>query len=358
MSENSYQNLAQRLDELPNGFPATSSGVELKILAILFTPEEAELASKLRLTLETAAEVAARLGGDPVTIRASLKSMARRGLINIGRTEQGLGYGLLPFVVGIYENQVASLDAEMAQLIENYYHEAFGFVFAVQPSVHRVIPIEESVKSDIEIHPYESAAQIVHAAKAWGVLECVCRKQKALIGEPCGHPIEICMAFSQQPGAFDQAGEVRALTEAEAMETLQRAAKAGLVHSVSNSLHGLSYICNCCTCGCGVLRGIAELGVLNAVAHSAFINTVDGDLCNACESCISGCQFDALHLELVMTVDALHCVGCGLCVPLCPEGAMSLVRRPESASEHLPVDMDEWRRQRAAARGIDLSKVL
>lgn len=358
MNDSPYQHLAQRLDELPNGFPPTPDGAELRLLAHLFTPEEAELASRLRLTLETPAQVAARVGGDPDALRAQLKSMTRRGLIAAGRVEDGVGYGLLPFVVGIYEMQVASLDAEMAKLFEDYYRQSFGQMLATQPAVHRVIPVMESVKSDIAIQPYESAAEIVRAAKAWGVLDCICRKQKALLGEACEHPIDVCMAFSQQPGAFDSSTVVRALSEAQALETLDRAAKAGLVHSVSNSLHGLGYICNCCTCSCGVLRGIAEFGILNAVAHSDFINTVDEDLCNACESCVAGCQFNALHLELVMTVDALHCMGCGVCVQLCPEGALSLVRRPESELALIPADGEAWRRERAEARGIDLSKVL
>jgi ferredoxin len=352
-----YQRLAQRLDELPNGFPPTPDGVELRLLAYLFSPEEAGLAASLRLTLETPEQVATRLGGDHKDIRTRLKSMARRGLIQAGRTEAGLGYGLMPFVVGIYEMQVDHLDAEMARMFEDYYHQAFGPALAVQPSVHRVIPVGQSLRVGTEIHPYESAAEIVRSAQAWGVLDCICRKQKALIGEPCSHPVDICMALSQRPGAFDESSVVRALTMDEALQTLDRAAKAGLVHSVSNSQHGTGYICNCCTCSCGILRGIAELGILNAVAHSAFINTVDEALCNACAACLEGCQFNALHLDLVMTVDPLHCVGCGVCVPLCPEGALSLVRR--SGEEGAPpVDDHEWMQVRAAARGRSLDEVL
>ncbi len=33
-----YKQLADRLDTVPNGYPATGSGVELKLLAKLFTP--------------------------------------------------------------------------------------------------------------------------------------------------------------------------------------------------------------------------------------------------------------------------------------------------------------------------------
>ena len=47
MSEDVYKRLASRLDAIPNGFPATESGVELKILAKIFTPDQAALAGDL-----------------------------------------------------------------------------------------------------------------------------------------------------------------------------------------------------------------------------------------------------------------------------------------------------------------------
>jgi Pyruvate/2-oxoacid:ferredoxin oxidoreductase delta subunit len=210
----------------------------------------------------------------------------------------------------------------------------------------------------MEIRPYESAADIVTNAQAWGVVDCICRKQKALIGDACDHPVEVCMMLNQNPGAFDQSSHIRSLTLDEAMATLQVAAEAGLVHSVSNDQRGSSYICNCCTCSCGILRGISELGIANAVAHSAFVNQVDEDLCIACEDCLEYCQFDALSMEFTAQVDQLRCVGCGVCVQSCPENALILVRRPEREVELVPSSKSDWMQQRAAARGIDLTQVL
>ena len=51
MDENVYKHLAERLDALPNAFPSTEDGIELRLLAKLFTPEEADLAA-LRIILE------------------------------------------------------------------------------------------------------------------------------------------------------------------------------------------------------------------------------------------------------------------------------------------------------------------
>ena len=45
MKENVYRQLAQRLDSLPNGFPSTTDGSELRLLAKLFSAEKAEIAA-------------------------------------------------------------------------------------------------------------------------------------------------------------------------------------------------------------------------------------------------------------------------------------------------------------------------
>ena len=355
---NPYKQLAERLDSLPNGFPPTDDGAELRLLAKIFTPEEADLAAKLLMKLETAQQVAERLGLDFNTTRQLLKGMARRGLVKAGRAEDGLGYGLLPFVVGIYENQVGSLDKELAGLFEDYYQRSFTKVLAVKPAFHRVVPVGESIKMNMQVAPYESAAGIIEQAQSWGVLDCVCRIQTALIGKPCKHPVDVCMAFSPEPNVFAGSKEIKALTKEEAYAVLRRADQAGLVHSVSNNQKGNWYICNCCTCSCGILRGMAELGIANVVASSAFVNTVDEELCNACGLCVENCQFNALSLAEIAIINQTRCVGCGVCVSTCPDHALVLVRRPEEEIKPVPTSMSDWGRQRAADRGIDLSSLL
>jgi ferredoxin len=358
MQNSAYKRLAERLDALPNGFPATEDGAELRLLAYLFTPEEAKLASQLRLTRETVDEIAARVGGELRTLRKQLKAMVRKGLISFGRTERGLGYAIMPFAVGFYEAQVDRMDAEFACLFEAYYQQAFGPTLAVGPKIHRVVPVHKSLDADVEVQPYESVAEILASTQAWGVVDCICRKQKALIGEPCEHPLDVCMIFSDTPGAFDGSDTVRALTQEEALHTLHRAAEAGLVHSVSNAQEGLWYVCNCCTCSCAILRGMADLGVANVVARSAFVNQVDEELCIACGLCAESCPFDALAVEDVAVVDRVRCVGCGVCTLACPEGALSLVRRPEAEVLPPPATERDWMAKRSAARGLELDTVL
>jgi electron transport complex protein RnfB len=358
MDKNSYKKLAERLDALPNGFPATDDGAELRLLAKLFSPEEADLASQLRMTIETPQEIAERIGGDARELRKMLKSMAKQGLIKARKGDHGLAYGLLPFVVGIYEYQLSRLDNELAELFEDYYQDAFGQMVSVRPHFHRVLPVNETIEMGMEVHPYESVISIIDQSHAWGVMDCICRKQKALLGDPCEHPIDVCMVMSSTPGAFDHSTTIHSLTKDKAIETLQRAAKAGLVHTVSNNQEGVYYICNCCTCACGILRGLVEFGIANVVAKSAFVNQVDESRCVPCQICMDYCQFDAITINEVAHIDENRCVGCGVCVLACPEGAMSLIRRPAEEITIPPVTEEEWRQKRAIERGIDLHEVL
>ena len=48
MSDEVYRKLAKVLDTFPNGFPATESRIEIKLLKKIFRPEEADLFCDLR----------------------------------------------------------------------------------------------------------------------------------------------------------------------------------------------------------------------------------------------------------------------------------------------------------------------
>jgi electron transport complex protein RnfB len=80
-----FKKLAHHLDRIPNGYPATASGVELKILARLFTPEEAEVACNMSLDSLSVNTIAKRLGQNERDTFIKLKSMVKKGLIKSAR---------------------------------------------------------------------------------------------------------------------------------------------------------------------------------------------------------------------------------------------------------------------------------
>jgi electron transport complex protein RnfB len=189
MSDAVYRQLAQRLDAIPNGFPATESGVELRLLAKIFSPDQAALAAVMRMTYESADDIAARGDVEPRMAYRTLKGMARQGLIYAGKADGKLAFRLMPFVVGIYEEQLPRMDAELAELFEAYLQESRGSTIYEPTPVHRVIPVEEAIPVDVGIFPYQSAVAMLEGAKAWAVRDCICRVQKRLIGQSCDHPV-------------------------------------------------------------------------------------------------------------------------------------------------------------------------
>ena len=347
-----YQILANKLDQIPNGYPKTESGAELKILAKLFTIEQAELASFLSITPLSIKEIAEKAKSEESEVKPQLHSMVKKGLIEIKREAgKGFVFSLMPFVVGFYERQNAKIDKEFAELFEEYYHEGFHQVMTIDPSVHRVIPVERTIPTNIDVMPYEKASTYLDEANSWGVLNCICRVQKKLIGEGCDHPIENCLVFSTKASAFDRTDDIRTLTKNEALQILDEANKAGLVHSTNNAQQDVTYICNCCTCSCGVLRGIAEKGCMNAVSSSDFFASVDADLCNGCEVCIDRCQFNALKMQDgICEVDTKFCVGCGLCVTTCNSKAITLIQKEKEQLKPPPISEEAWREKRNIAR--------
>jgi len=112
-----YKRLAKKLDEMPTGFPATKSGVELKILRRIFSPEDAAMALKLKPLPETAEEVAGRLGQPVEEVRATLDGMAEKRQIGSMKMGGRQVYMLAPFVLGIYEFQLERLDKELVDII-------------------------------------------------------------------------------------------------------------------------------------------------------------------------------------------------------------------------------------------------
>ncbi|MBN2565727.1 MAG: 4Fe-4S ferredoxin, partial [Candidatus Eisenbacteria bacterium] len=116
MSQDVYSKLAKRLDQTPNGLARTDSGVELELLAWLFDPEEARVASTMRLTPEPPGDIAARAGLSADEAADLLARMRDKGLIRGRPTDAGPVYGLMPFIVGIYEEQLPRMDSEFATL--------------------------------------------------------------------------------------------------------------------------------------------------------------------------------------------------------------------------------------------------
>ena len=351
MADRIYNELRELLNTLPNGFPATDTGVEMKILKKVFTEEDAEIFMKLKLQFETTEQISRRTGIEPAYLKRRLDEMAEKGQVfrvNLGEVSL---FKMLPYVFGIFEFQLSRLDREFSELNEEYVESAFGKeFFGRAPALMKVIPVGAELAVGSVIEPYESVEKLIEGAKSWGVQDCVCKKTRALTGHRCDRPMEVCMALAPVENAFRDWKSIRVLTREEAYGVLKLSEEAGLVHMTSNMKSGHFYICNCCKCCCHPLREY-NLQRKNAAARSDYHAVVDADNCTGCGTCEDRCQVDAITIDDHASVGG-GCIGCGLCVSACPSGAIKMVKRDGPDRLPVPVNELEWFEQRANSRGI------
>ena len=344
-----YQELADALDRLPNAFPRTPSGAELRLLRALFTPDEAWLATHLRGQMEPVEAIAARAGLPVGEAQARLKRMARAGLAWGDVADGRRRFRLPPLVVGIYESAVERMDGELAALFEEYWTGGGGAgVMKYQPALHRVVPAHDSVAPEWVL-PYDDVRALLLANSTFHAANCICRVERGVLDKACGAPVKNCLSFSAAPRRAVP-GDV---SREEALAILDRAERASLVHTVSNVAEGVWYVCYCCGCCCGVLRGITELGIQGSVARASYYAVIDADECQGCGTCVKRCQVGAIcEQDGVSVVDRARCIGCGLCVTGCPHQVARLQRLPDAEIVPPPLDFAHWERERLANRGL------
>ncbi|MGB2990725.1 MAG: 4Fe-4S binding protein [Candidatus Zixiibacteriota bacterium] len=349
MSDEVYEQLAGALDRLPNGFPRTPSNVELLLLKKIFSPEEASLAIRLSGNMEPVDAIADRLELPVEEARAKLMGMVKSGLLWYDKEGGKPRFRLAPFIVGIFESQLESMDHEFAHLFEEYMADggAAG-IMRPQPAMHRVIPAQGAVKSEW-ILPYDDVRSILLAAKSFSVRDCICRVQQDQVGRKCDFPLKNCLMFSpveRKPRPGD-------ISKEEALAILDETEEIGLVHTVSNVAEQFGYVCNCCGCCCAILRGITDWGVEKSVAYANYYSVIDADECTGCGACVERCQVNAVsENDEVTVVDQKACIGCGLCVTGCPTEAAKLLRKPDDEIVPPPVDFATWEQERLRNRGL------
>lgn len=345
-----YKKLAAHLDNLPGGFPATGSGVEIRILQRLFMPEEAALALHLTLIPESAAVVAGRAKMKPEETALLLEKMATKGLI-IRLTEPGCleTYMAAQFVIGIWEYHVKSLDEQLAKDMEEYL--PFLSAEAWKSPQMRTIPVNRSISADLEVTTYEMAEKLVENHRNFVVAPCICRERQRLMGNECDKPKETCLIFGKGAEYYLRNGLGRSISRDEVFAILKKADEAGLVLQPGNS-KSANFICCCCGCCCDVLKSIKHHPEPGKLVVSAFHAELDAESCIGCEICVDRCQMEALSMnngKAVLQVE--KCIGCGLCVSTCETGSLRLVRKPEELQPKIPKNIVQATIRLGRARG-------
>lgn len=340
-TENSvYRALQQSLDKLPISFPATESGVEIRILKQIFSPEKALIGSKLEFFPKALHKIYSELEKDGVPLEGvekNLDEMYEEGLIirviKKKDEEEAKFYAATPFMLGFYEFQMNKMTEQFVHDVDQYFDEGFldGLNETKIPQL-RTIPIEAEIGIDRDIASYDDFRHYLDNCGEPIVLnECICRKKNDIIGKSCEktHLRESCFSFRSAGMAYINRGIGRIVTKEEALEIIEQAEREGLVLQAGNSQRPMS-LCTCCGDCCNLLVNEKKLEAPAQFFGSNYFAQVDEEICTGCGVCETRCQMDAVEIiDDISNINLDRCIGCGVCVPTCPEEAIKLVVREE-----------------------------
>ena len=342
-----------------------------EILEILFTPEEAELASKIPVAPTDLDHLAAHLGVGAEQLKPRLDAMCEKGVVldlvnpGTGRTK----YLLSPPVVGFFEFSMMRANdgipkKRMAEALEAYIHADDTFVreaFGGDTVLGRALVHETALGDEAmpDVLDWERATAILSEARAWAVALCYCRHKAEHLGKPCDAPQEVCLSLDGAAKFVVRRNFGRAIEKSEALAIMTRARESGLVQIADNVRNRPFYVCNCCGCCCGQLEAINTFG-LPAVNPSGFLAQSNLEQCSGCSRCSRACPITAITMtaqrvaakrknDLHPVVDADRCIGCGVCADACKKDAMTMVRR--TARRYLPENGIERSLRMALERG-------
>ncbi len=331
-----YEELARHLDSgVAVGAPLSNSLI--KILMLMFTPDQAEVALKLPFSNKSLDEIKEIFSDQADTIEETLEEMVKNGTVYTdNKSGQGKRFRLFPSVVGwaetpFWSGEKTEQNTQLAPLWREYREDGFGEELARNDMpVMRVVPVETSLKEESEILPFDVLKPIIDRTSFAAVGQCPCRLGATYIGDGCDHTTENCLHFGAMARFMVNQGMAKEITKEETLKIVKEADEEGLVHIIDNIDGHMSTICNCCSCCCAFITTRNKLG-FNTLSESNYLAVVDAEECIACSNCEDRCPVSAIVLGEadVASVDEALCLGCGVCVPTCDSEAVALVKKSE-----------------------------
>ena len=337
-NERVYIKLQKHLDNQAVGFPATRSGVEIKILKYIFTPVEAEITSYLSYKLESLITIFGKvehLVESPDELEKLLNRIQKKGGIE-SKIKNGIKhYCCAPLVVGMYELQLGRLTPEFIKDFNEYTSDKkFGIEFlSTEIPQMRTIPVAKSIRPQHNVSTFDEVTTLLQQAeKPFVIIECICRKKKSIEGEICKvtDRNETCLAIGRMAQMVLLSGTGRQISRDEAMSIIDQNQKQGLVLQPSNT-EKADFICSCCGCCCEMLDVHKNIPKPLDFWASNFQAEVDTNTCEGCGTCEEWCQVGAVSVyenKQQAVVDLNRCLGCGVCVSNCPTESISLFKKP------------------------------
>jgi len=342
-SKDIYGRLADALNERSKWLPLVLCQEFYELAEELFTPEQAEIANNMPNEPVTIEKLATKIPEANVEeLYNKLEEMAVRGLVVIKERGGKKHYELLPLAPGSLELQfIAGQTDERAKRIHilfRKYHKAIlnqlveapSSVSSAKTEGSKVIPVKKTLDTHMSILPYNEVMRLIDSTEHIAAGTCCCRHGGDLGGKPCDRPKDnICMVFGESVPYTASYGFASPVSKDQARQIIDEAERTGLVHQYTNNKDMyIDFLCNCCGCHCGILKGVIHSPLPSITAKANWVIEVEDDECTGCGACIDRCWVKALKMEGDMAVcDENRCIGCGLCIYVCPTDALKLLGR-------------------------------
>ena len=310
-----------------------------KILKSMINDQQMELLLSLPGSVN---ELAKKLDSPGEQVQKDLDDMYRKGLV-FKKTKSGKEIWRGPaHIAQLHDATIVWPEAteEFLYLWQQYMEYEWPKIaptFAcVMPRPYtRVIPVEKSIDTGkVKVLAPEDVRQIIQDAERIAVTKCTCR----LTMKKCDALEEICLQVNKGADYTIDRGSGRELTKEEALEIIDQAGKAGLIHVTMNKADVGHFICNCCACCCQAFTMLISDNV-HLCDPSRFSPKINSDACTQCGNCIQRCSFNAVSFtdDGTAIVDKSKCLGCGQCAIGCPEEAIEMqVEKDEDFIMDLP----------------------
>jgi Pyruvate/2-oxoacid:ferredoxin oxidoreductase delta subunit len=347
-----YGKLQKRLDKFPIGAPSAKELYE--ILRILFSEEEAFVASRMPIKFSGIKKISTLTQKSEKELLPLLDRMAKKGLVMDFERRGKTYYILSPTLLGFFEFTYMRVrddipQKRLAHLMWNYAHEnreTVSRIFSGETEPGRALVYEDTLSEEdgSQILTHEVASGLIREAKKIAVGLCYCRHIREHNGQKCKYPMDVCTSLNGGAEFVIRRGFMREVSKEEALDIFEKTRENGLVYVADNVKRRPSFICNCCGCCCGMLGAFKKFQLVNSVATSAYVAQVDEENCEGCGRCAKRCQVNLISIasdngQKRAVVNQELCLGCGVCASVCKNSAITMERRgeriitPESSME-------------------------
>jgi len=174
----------------------------------------------------------------------------------------------------------------------------------------------------------EEVEQILQMVGAVVRLPCVCRKVTT-----GNQDARYCYGLTLDQRLWDSLDDsfnLEVLSKEQALDSVRKLDKEGLVHSVWT--FKTPYIGGLCNCDqdCMAYRINHERGYFKNMFRGEQVAEIDLQACNGCKVCVRQCQFGAMRYSAAnkkVLVDPRACYGCGVCRAACHRRAINMHAR-------------------------------